>query len=171
MRSSSQRLMRFSASRRVASIHSRFSSGFRFSDRSRSSPAILFFFFLRRALFLQFFFLRFFALRVRQALWSQRPRVDAALRFHHVSARQTDPSLRQRGRIQLAAIHVSASSVAHAAAFCCCRSDPAVPHCRCRSDSADLPAAWCTPCTKLRLLSGIQLSGVRLRTRARLQYL
>ena len=36
---SSQRLMRFSASRRLASIHSRFSSGFRFSDRSRSSPA------------------------------------------------------------------------------------------------------------------------------------
>ena len=35
-----------------------------------------FFFFLRRALLFHFFLLHFRALRVRQAPWSQRPRVD-----------------------------------------------------------------------------------------------
>ena len=129
-----------------------------------------FFFFWRRALFLHFFLVRFLALRLRHAPWSQHPRVDAALRLHLVVARPS-PRFHWTSRSHpLAANNVPASSAPRAAAFCCYRCAPAVPFCRCRSDSADLPASRRTTCTILQLLPGIQLSGVRLRTRGRLQF-
>ena len=76
-----------------------------------------------------------------------------------------------RDRIQLAANNVPAF-------LCraCCRRSAAtalllrIHSARCRSDSADLPSSRRTTCTILQLLPDVQLSGVRLRTRARFQY-
>ena len=129
-----QGLMRFSASRRLTTLLSRFS--FSFSVRSSARPASLrpralpqqlVLLLSSCALFWHFFLVRFLALRVRQAPWSQYPRVDVALRLHFVTACQisqfhltlrSHPARRQpRPRF-----------LCRAAAFCCC----------CRSDSADL---------------------------------
>ena len=102
-----QRLMRFSASRRLATVPLWFLFFFQFPlvghinllGRTlpfRNSCFFFFFFsfsfFLRRALFLHFFLLRFLALRARQAPWSQHPRVDATLRLHLVVARHSSVS-------------------------------------------------------------------------------
>ena len=98
-----QRLMRFSAPRRLATVplwflfffqfplvgHIKLLLGRTLSFRNSCFFFFFFSFFLRRALFLHFFLLRFLALRARQAPWSQHPRVDATLRLHLVVVRHT----------------------------------------------------------------------------------
>ena len=135
--------MRFSALRRLATILSRFScySSFRVLARSRLF-CNSFLFCLRRALFL-YSFIRFLALRERQAPWLQRPRVIVVLRLDLVAASDFSLSF----DIEIASSSLSTTSLLPLSRVLPPSAAPDVPFCRCRSDSAGLRASRCTTST------------------------